>query len=69
MSSANLAQAFNSFFHVFNSTPDWYLDSGASIHMTNHIVALDSYELYTSNDSAIVGNGSALNISHIGKVP
>lgn len=34
--------------------------------MTNHPSALDSYEPYSGNDSVIVGNGTSLNISHIG---
>lgn len=34
--------------------------------MTNQTAALDSFKSYTGNSSVIVGNGSALNISHIG---
>lgn len=47
VSSANLAQAFTSFCNVSDSTPDWYVDSGASAHMTNQSTALDSYEPYS----------------------
>lgn len=66
MSSANLSQAFHAACNVSDSTPDWYLDSGASTHMTNQTTALDSFESYTGNSSIIVGNRSALNISYIG---
>lgn len=42
------------------------LDSDASAHMTNKTSALAFYEPYSGNDSVIVGNGNAWNISHIG---
>lgn len=65
MSSANLAQVFHSACNVSDSIPDWYLDAGASTHMTNQTSVLDSSELHTGSDSVIIGNGSSLNISHI----
>lgn len=65
ISSANLAQAFHSSYNVSDSTRDWYLDSEASAHVTNQTSAIDSFESNTGNSFAIVGNGPALNISHI----
>ncbi|GFP94834.1 uncharacterized mitochondrial protein atmg00810 [Phtheirospermum japonicum] len=65
-SAAHLAQAFTSTCNVSDQTPDWYLDSGASAHMTNQHSALDTHESYSGNGSVIVGNGNVLNISHIG---
>lgn len=66
VSSAHLAQAFSSACNVSDSAPDWYLDSGATAHMTSQSTTLDSYEPYSGNGSVIVGNGNTLDISHIG---
>lgn len=63
---ANLAHAFHSQCNLKSSTPDWYVDSGASSHMTNSSSHLDSSSSYTGKDQVVVGNGNVLNISHIG---
>lgn len=45
---------------------DWYVDTGASAHMTSSANTLDSFEPYTGTGRVIVGNGDALPISHFG---
>ncbi|KAG6397102.1 hypothetical protein SASPL_143266 [Salvia splendens] len=64
--SAHLAEAFKASCSVAPPASDWYLDSGASAHMTNQQSVLDSCAPYSGNGSAIVGNGNSLSISHIG---
>lgn len=65
--NANLAAAFHSPYNVNNNTPNCYVDSGASAHMTNSHTNLDSLTTYTRKDQVVFGNGNVLNISHIGK--
>lgn len=66
--NANLAQALHAACNITdtNSAPDWYVDSGASAHMTSYTSALDTFESYFGNGSVIFGNGNALSISYIG---
>lgn len=64
--SAQLAQAFNASCNISQPTSDWFVDSGASAHMTSQTSGLDSFEPYTGNGRVIVGNGNSLSISHIG---
>ncbi|PKU79142.1 Retrovirus-related Pol polyprotein from transposon TNT 1-94 [Dendrobium catenatum] len=45
---------------------DWYIDSGASSHMTNNIDNLDSYNTYTGHDSVTLGDGRTVPIAHTG---
>ena len=45
---------------------DWYLDTGASAHMTTDPSTLDQCTNYTSKDSVIVGNDASLPITHTG---
>jgi hypothetical protein len=44
----------------------WYLDSGASAHVSPDLNAFTSYTPYTGTDKLCVGNGKGLDISHIG---
>jgi GAG-pre-integrase domain len=44
----------------------WYMDSGASAHVTSDLNALTTYSPYTGNDQLQVGNGKGLDIVHIG---
>jgi len=43
-----------------------YVDSGASTHMTNSSGKLSNLKPYKGTDKIVVGNGSELNITHIG---
>ena len=44
----------------------WYLDSGATHHLTNNMDNLHLGEEYKGMDKLIIGNGQGLHISHIG---
>ncbi|KAI3500548.1 hypothetical protein L1887_36372 [Cichorium endivia] len=63
---ANLAQAFQNQCNLTQSRPDWYVDSGASAHMTNSSANLDHSTPYSGSDQVVFGNGNVLNISRIG---
>ncbi|KAJ9544289.1 hypothetical protein OSB04_023996 [Centaurea solstitialis] len=63
---ANLAQAFHAKCNVHDNSSDWFVDSGASAHMTPSAATLDSSMPYTGNDHVSFGNGHILNISRIG---
>jgi hypothetical protein len=44
----------------------WYLNSGASAHVTSDLNALTAYSPYTGSDKLCVGDGKGLDILHIG---
>ena len=48
--------------------PSWYVDSGASTHVTHDMKSLSQISEYGGHDSLIVGDGSGLKITHTGKV-
>ncbi|KAH9726247.1 retrovirus-related pol polyprotein from transposon RE1 [Citrus sinensis] len=48
------------------SSNPWYLDSGATNHVTNAIGNMNRNSEYQGNDKLTVGNGNKLHISHIG---
>jgi hypothetical protein len=52
------------------STPlvAWYMDSGASTHVTSDLNAFTSYTLYTGPDQLHIGDSKGLDILHIGLV-
>lgn len=56
-SAANLAQAFHANCNLNDSTPDWYVDSGATAHMAPSTTTMDSSVPYTGNDKVSFGNG------------
>ena len=56
-----------SFVGLHISQPTWYVDTGASHHMTNDYKNLDFYKPYIGLDSVKVGDGASLPISHIVK--
>ncbi|KAI3514490.1 hypothetical protein L1887_12931 [Cichorium endivia] len=64
---SNLAQAFTSQCHVNNGSPDWYVDSGATAHMTPDIQHTSQPAPHTGNMHVIFGNGDRLPVSHIGR--
>ncbi|PKU81629.1 Retrovirus-related Pol polyprotein from transposon TNT 1-94 [Dendrobium catenatum] len=45
---------------------DWYLDSGASAHLTNSADNLSQATSYTGNDNITIGDGRSLSIAHSG---
>ena len=46
--------------------PNWYLDSGATHHMTPYSLNLMEKIDYGGSERVVVGNGSGLQISHVG---
>ena len=66
---AELAEAFTSSCSVSrNEASSWFLDTGASAHMTLAHLTLDHSTSYTDKDSVIVGNGVSLPITHTSKL-
>ena len=45
----------------------WYLDNGATNHVTNALGNININSEYQGNEKLAVGNGEKLLISHIGK--
>lgn len=59
----------NAYYSSASSRPDlnWYLDSGATHHLTSDLENLDlRAEPYTGSDHVKIGNGKGLSIHHIG---
>ncbi|KAL6350717.1 hypothetical protein AAG906_028176 [Vitis piasezkii] len=67
--TANLAEAFKASCSLNGPEPsDWYLDTGASAHMTLDLSHLDQASNYTGKDRVVVGNGASLPITHTARV-
>ncbi|KAL9427084.1 hypothetical protein AB3S75_033803 [Citrus x aurantiifolia] len=45
---------------------NWYLDSGATHHLTNDINNMHVSEAFTGISKLVVGNGAGLSITHVG---
>lgn len=56
----------SSFNAQCNITPDWYMDSGATDHMSTSSAAVSHPTSYTGSSKVSFGNGNTLPISHIG---
>ncbi|GJX81432.1 ribonuclease H-like domain-containing protein [Tanacetum coccineum] len=67
LADANLAQAFTSQCHVTQGHPDWYVDSGATAHMTSSPDNVSHSAPHSGNMRVFFGNGDALPVSHIGQ--
>nr|GEU68497.1 putative zinc finger, CCHC-type [Tanacetum cinerariifolium] len=63
---ANLAHAFQAQCNVAQAS-DWYVDSGASSHVTSTTSNLDSAFPYVGNEFIIFANGQTAHISHVEK--
>lgn len=50
----------------YTSDANWYIDTGATDHITSELDRLTTRERYTGTDQIQVANGSGLSISHIG---
>ncbi|KAH9684881.1 retrovirus-related pol polyprotein from transposon RE1 [Citrus sinensis] len=48
--------------------PSWYIDSGATNHITNDLGNLVNPKVYVGNEQLYVGDGNALLINHVGSV-
>ena len=53
-------------FSNSSANESWYLDSGASHHLTQNLGNLTSTSPYTGTDRVTIGNGKHLSISNIG---
>jgi histone deacetylase 1/2 len=51
----------------FSADPHWYMDTGATDHLTNELGNLDTREPYHGSDKVHTANGSGMHISHIGQ--
>ena len=51
-----------------NEASNWFLDTGASTHMTLAYSTLDQSTTYTGKDCVIIGNGASLPITHTSKI-
>jgi hypothetical protein len=52
--------------HGYTINPNWYVDIGATDHITSDLEHLTTKEKYTDTDQIQVANGAGLPISHIG---
>uniref|UniRef100_A0ACD5TNX4 Uncharacterized protein n=1 Tax=Avena sativa TaxID=4498 RepID=A0ACD5TNX4_AVESA len=50
----------------YSVDPHWYMDSGATDHLTSDLDRLSVHERYGGKDKVQVANGAGLNISHVG---
>ena len=64
---ANLAQAFYSQCHVSENSLDWYVDSGATTHMTSTLNGLSFSTPYLGPDRVTFRNGNSLPVLYTGK--
>ena len=62
--SANIAKAFSACSIQDLNDSEWFLDSGATFHMTSDTEVVDQPALYSGNERVMVGNGQSLAISH-----
>ncbi|KAL9413756.1 hypothetical protein AB3S75_042279 [Citrus x aurantiifolia] len=44
----------------------WYLDSGATHHLTNNMANMNVREEFKGSDQLVIGNGQGLSITHVG---
>ena len=66
---AQLAEALNTLYSISgNEASTWFLDTGASTHITPRQSSLDQSTFYTGKDCVIVGNCASLPITHTGKL-
>ncbi|KAH7846996.1 hypothetical protein Vadar_020555 [Vaccinium darrowii] len=49
------------------TAPQWYLDSGATQHITNNLQNLQLAQPTTQSEGIVVGNGSQLPVTHTGQ--
>jgi hypothetical protein len=66
--STNIAEAFSVCIVQDFNNHEWFLDSGATSHITNNPDNLDVSTVYAGNERVLVGNGQSLPISHKGSV-
>jgi hypothetical protein len=45
----------------------WYVDSGATDHLTSQMNKLNAWETYQGTDKVHIANGAGMHMSHIGQ--
>jgi hypothetical protein len=50
----------------YNADSGWYMDTGATDHLTNHLDKLTVKENYNNTDQVHAANGNGTHIHHIG---
>ncbi|GJY46162.1 hypothetical protein Tco_0435225 [Tanacetum coccineum] len=60
----DLANAFHAQCHVNSSGPDWYVDSGATDHMTSSPENVNNATPNIGQANVTFGNGNKLHVSH-----
>ncbi|KAJ9550336.1 hypothetical protein OSB04_014381 [Centaurea solstitialis] len=63
---ADLAKAFHVQCHVTSSGPDWYVDLGATDHMSSSTTSVTNPTPFSGSNKVSFGNGMTLPISHTG---
>lgn len=74
--SQPVSPRFQSYTHTDNNIPstsmnsgsDWFIDSGATHHVTSNLSNLHIFSPYKGNSTLLVGNGSTASINHIGSM-
>ena len=51
----------------YSADPHWYMDIGATDHLTSELGKLHSREAYHGSDKVHTANGACMRISHIGQ--
>ncbi|KAL7584237.1 hypothetical protein Lser_V15G46213 [Lactuca serriola] len=59
---ANLAQAFQAQCHVTQNAPDWYVNSGATAHMTPSPDKVNHAKPYMGDANVTFGNGNSFTL-------
>jgi hypothetical protein len=52
---------------ISTSDPNWYLDSGATDHITGELEKLTMHETYHGNDQIRAANDAGMDITHVNK--
>jgi hypothetical protein len=52
----------------YNGSGNWFLDTGASSHMTGHLGIPNSHPLPVGSSHVVVGNGASLPVTHTGAI-
>jgi histone deacetylase 1/2 len=53
--------------HAYGVDTNWYIDSGATDHITGDLEKLTVRERYNGHDQVHTASGAGMNISHIGQ--
>ena len=63
---AALATQEPGFTPSYSVDPAWYMDTGATNHLTSQLDKLATHQPYTGHDQVRTANGSGMPISHVG---